>query len=321
MKKTYKTLLLSAAAVIVLLVAAVAAGSWYMLGFSLSPDPNRRDVDSAYRVLYSRVPDMRPWVDSVRRGGLLRDTTITMSDGRRAHALYMRADSAHGRTAIVVHGYKDQAVKFLYLGRMYQRDLACNILLPDLSAHGRSDGEAIQMGWKDRLDVMRWIEVAHGLFSDGRDSVRMVVHGVSMGAATTMSVSGERLPDYVRCFVEDCGYTSVWDEFEGQLREQFGLPSFPLMWTTSALCRLRYGWSFGEASPLKQVRRCRRPMLFIHGDRDTFVPTRMVYPLYEAKPAPKELWLAPGSEHARSYTEHTRTYTDRVRQFLNNYLK
>ena len=30
-------------------------------------------------------------------------------------------------------------------------------------------------------------------------------------------------------------------------------------------------------------------MFFIHGDKDTYVPTWMVYPLYEAKSAPKQL--------------------------------
>lgn len=309
-------------AVVLLLAAVTIGGSFYMLSFSLSPDADRRDTAAAWARLYERVPDMKPWVDSLNRHHLLCDTTITAADGRRLHALYLRCDTASGRTAVIVHGYKDSSVKFLYLGRMYHRDLGCNILLPDLSAHGLSDGDVIQMGWNDRLDVMQWLGVAKQIFETGQsDSARIVVHGVSMGAATTMCVSGEELPPYVECFVEDCGYTSVWDEFAGQLREQFSLPSFPLMWTTSVLCKVRYGWTFGEASPLKQVAKCRRPMLFIHGDKDTFVPTAMVYPLYGAKPQPKRLWIAPGSEHARSYLDHREEYTEQVRSFLSESMK
>lgn len=321
MSKRTKTLWTTLAAVMLVLVAIVTGGSIYMLDFSLSPDENRRDVAKAYETLYERMPDMRPWVDSLQREKLLRDTFITMPDGRRARAIYLACDSARGRTAIVVHGYKDTAIKFLYLGRMYHRDLGFNILMPDLSAHGQSDGDAIQMGWKDRTDVMQWMNVAKKLFDNKQDSTQMLVHGVSMGAATTMCVSGEYLPAYVKCFVEDCGYTSVWDEFEGQLEEQFGLPAFPFMWTTSALCKVRYGWSFGEASPLNQVKKCHRPMFFIHGSSDTFVPTRMVYPLYKAKPEPKELWIVKGAEHARSYTEHTAEYTARVKAFAERYMK
>lgn len=321
MKKRYKRTLSALGLTLVALVALVVGGSFYMLDYSLSPDPNRRDVDSVYRHVYAYVPDLEPWVDSLRAGGLLRDTFITMDDGRRSHAIYLRGDTAHGRTAILVHGFHDSTPKYLFIGRMYQRDLGYNLLVPDLAAHGLSDGEAVQMGWKDRLDVKRWTEVARGLFAGGRDTVSIVVHGVSMGAATTMCLSGEPLPAYVHCFVEDCGYTSAWDEFAQELRKRFALPEFPLMYSTSLLCKLRYGWSFDEASPLRQVAKCRRPMLFVHGGSDTFVPTAMAYSLYEAKPQPKELWIAPGSEHARSFIDHPGEYTERVRAFARRWME
>lgn len=303
------------------LTAAITGSGLYMLSYSLTPDPNRRDTDSAYRQLFAHYPQMRQWTDSMRSHGLLRDTFVTMPSGERHHALYARADSAHGRTAVIVHGYKDCAIKFLYLGRMYQHDLKFNILMPDLHAHGLSEGEAIQMGWKDRKDVMHWTEVAERLFRDSTEASRMVVHGVSMGAATTMCVAGERLPEYIACFVEDCGYTSVWDEFAVQLHEQFGLPPFPLMQVTDMLCRMRYGWSFGEASPKRQVARCDRPMLFIHGDADTFVPSWMVHPLYEAKPGKKELWITRGTEHALSFRDYPAEYRERVERFVNDKLR
>jgi fermentation-respiration switch protein FrsA (DUF1100 family) len=57
-------------------------------------------------------------------------------------------------------------------------------------------------------------------------------------------------------------------------------------------------------------------MLFIHGSTDTFVPTHMVYPLYEAKPGVKALWIADGAEHALSYKEHKAEYVSRVRDFV-----
>lgn len=306
--------------VAVMLAAVVVFALWgashYMLGYSLGPDPNRRDTDSAYSQLFGRMPDMRPWTDSLRSRGLLRDTFVTMPCGERHHALWLRGDSACGRTAVIVHGYKDSAVKFLYLGRMYHRDMGFNILLPDLHAHGLSDGDDIRMGWADRFDVMRWAGLAERMFRVPGHESRIVVHGVSMGAATAMCLSGERLPGYIKCFVEDCGYTSVWDEFSWQLRGQFGLPPFPLMYTTSALCWLTHGWRFGEASPLESVARCRLPMLFIHGDADSFVPTSMVYRLYEAKPGPKRLWIARGSGHAKAYADHSAEYTRQVSDFV-----
>ena len=45
-------------------------------------------------------------------------------------------------------------------------------------------------------------------------------------------------------------------------------------------------------------------MFFIHGGNDDYVPTDMVYPLYEAKSEPKELWIAPVSANALSFRDH-----------------
>lgn len=307
------------AALAVLLPAAiVAGGSLYLLSYSLTPEATMRAKNAdSYNYMYAEYPFLRPWVDSLRRVGALRDTVIRRGDGVRLHALYAAAPKPTDRTAVIVHGYTDNAVRMLMIGYLYNHDLGYNILLPDLYYHGQSDGRAIQMGWKDRLDVLRWMEIANEIFG-GR--TQMVVHGISMGAATTMMVSGERQPSYVKCFVEDCGYTSVRDQFSKELKTQFGLPAFPLIDAASALCGLKYGWTFGEASALEQVRRSRLPMLFIHGDADDYVPTWMVYPLYEAKPGDKELWVVPGAAHALSYRDNREEYTRRVAEFVGRYV-
>ena len=289
-------------------VMALVGGSFYMLDYSLAPDPNRMDTDSCYQQQFEAYPESKEWVDSLRSIGALRDTFLTMPSGERHHAFFV--DRSSTRTAVVVHGWRDCAIKFFWLARIYEHELGYNVVMPELHGCGESGGEAIQMGWKDRLDVIQWMKTFQ--------ADTMVVHGVSMGAATTMMLSGEQMPEGINDlrFVEDCGYTCVWDEFAGQLKEQFGLPEFPLMHSTSLLCRLRYGWSFDEASALKQVAKCHYPMLFIHGDADTFVPSQMVYPLYEAKPEPKSIWIASGAEHAKSYKEHKAEYISRIREFV-----
>ena len=302
-----KKILWTLAIIVTVFVIAMIGGSFYMLDFSLAPDPNRMDTDSCYRQQFEKYPESKEWVDSLRSIGALRDTFMTMPTGERHHAFFV--DRGSTRTALVVHGWRDCAIKFFWLARIYEHELGYNVVMPDLHACGESEGEAIQMGWKDRLDVLHWMKTFQ--------ADTMVVHGVSMGAATTMMLSGETMPEGIKDlrFVEDCGYTSVWDEFANQLNEQFSLPPFPLMYSTSLLCQLRYGWNFSEASALEQVRKCSYPMLFIHGSTDTFVPTEMVYPLYEAKTGTKTLWVADGAEHALSYREHKAEYISRVRAF------
>lgn len=296
-------------------LAVVAGASVYMLNYSLGAQ--HRSRAEALERLAQRTPSVMPWVDSIMATGALHDTTIVY-DGKKLHAYYMAADSATNRTAVIVHGYKDTGLSMLQIGYMFHRDLGYNILLPEVSAHGESEGDNIGMGWRERHEVLRWIAIADSMFRDDLPSTTMVLHGISMGGATVMNVSGEQLPSCVKAIIEDCGYTSAWDEFAVQIKDQFGLPQFPLLYSTSALCKVCYGWSFGEDSPVNQVKKCKVPMLFIHGDKDDFVPTAMVHEVYAAHPGPKDLWLAPGSIHARAYSDHPNEYTRRVKQFLDN---
>lgn len=312
-----KKVLTALLVVTVCLAAFTLGGAWYLIDYALKPGDRSRNEQLAWHEVDSLYPGMAQWRDSLNAVHALRDTFLLAPDGTRLHAVYARAAKPTARTALLVHGYTDNAVRMLPLGRMYLDSLGMNILVPDLRNAGQSGGDHFQMGWLDRLDVRLWADAAPKLFSD---SVRIVVHGVSMGAATTMMLSGDTdVPQSVRAYVEDCGYTSVHDQFTKELAERFSLPEFPIIPTASALCQLRYGWNFYEASALRQVSRCRRPMLFIHGTADKFVPTSMVYPLYRAKPAPKSLWLAPGAPHARSYRLYPAEYTARVRNFLKAY--
>ena len=301
--------------VVLLLTGCTIGGSFYMLNFSLTPDAKilSKDADS-YPYMYRNYPFLRPWVDSLRQADALKDTFIINPHGIQLHAYYVAAPKPTDKTAVIVHGYTDNAIRMFMIGYLYNRDLGYNILLPDLQHQGESEGRAIQMGWKDRFDVLQWMNIANKIFGD---STQMAVHGISMGGATTMMVSGEEQQPFVKCFVEDCGYTSVWDEFAAQLKDQFGLPSFPLMNTTSALCQYRYGWSFAEAQQIEQVRKSTKPMLFIHGDKDAFVPYAMLHPLYEAKTkGRKAIFIAKGSVHAMAYRDHHEEYTRIVKDFV-----
>lgn len=312
-------------AFLVLVVAVLLGGSSYMLHYSIGYTLQDRKSAAAQRErIRKECPWTVEWMDSVYQHHAVRDTFVVMPSGYKAHALYLYAPKPTPLTAVVVHGYKVRAEGMLHIAYLYNHDLGYNVLLPDLYGHGKSEGDHIQMGWLDRWDVIRWAQVADGIFaspahdvSDGQRHTSQVLHGISMGAATVMAVSGENTPNYVRCFVEDCGYSGVWDEFEAQLKDQFGLPSFPLMNITSELCRQKYGWSFAEARQIEQVRKSTKPMLFIHGDKDDFVPYRMLKPLYESKVMGKKaIFIAKGSVHAMAYRDHPQEYTSRVRQFL-----
>ncbi len=304
-------------AVLAVLLIIVCGGAIYMFGVSLDRKVTPTDEEDAYAFLYDHDPSLKLWVDSLRQESALRDTFIVADDGSKLHALYVRSATESPNTALIIHGYTDNSIRMLMIGHLYNKEMNYNILLPDLRAHGKSDGEYIQMGWKDRLDILKWIDVSKGIYGD---TTNMVIHGISMGAATTMMTSGEDLPENIKCFVEDCGYTSVWDEFKHKLKDEYGLPAFPILPVTSLYTQMKVDWNFKEASSLEQIKKSKLPMFFIHGDKDTYVPTWMVNKLYEAKQGEKELWIVPGVEHANAYWDYTDEYVAKTNQFVSKYI-
>ncbi len=312
-----KIILWTLLSVVILFCIYTIGGSFYLINFALQPS-GKDNIGKVTHINDSIYSFMKPWTDSLNNVKAIHDTTIINSEGLKLNGYYIKSAKPTRKTAILIHGYKDCAYTMMPIAYIYSHELGYNVLLPDLQYHGKSDGKAVTMGWKDRKDILLWAKLANTLFGNNTE---IVVHGISMGGATTMMVSGEKLPPYIKCFVDDCGYTSVWDEFNYEIKEMFGLPTFPLMYSSSAICKILYGWSFGEASALNQVAKCKLPMLFIHGSADDYVPTRMVYPLYKAKPQPKEIWIVKEAPHAKSFQLNQKAYIKKVAQFTGKYIK
>ena len=173
------------------------------------------------------------------------------------------------------------------------------------------------MGWLDRHDIIGWIR---GTVLEKDPGAQVVLHGVSMGAATVMMTTGEQLPENVRAAVEDCGYTDVWEEFTIQLRKVFGLPQFPIMHIANIMAKRRAGYSFREASSVRQVKKSRTPTLFIHGGEDTFVPFFMLDEVYGAAACEKEKLVVSGAQHGESVQLEPQRYWDTVHAFVGKYL-
>lgn len=232
-------------------------------------------------------------------------------------ASYVPASKKTNKTIVIAHGFGGSSANMgAYAGLFHE--LGYNVLLPDDRGNGRSQGNYIGYGWPDRLDYLKWIkQVIH---KNGQQS-EITVFGTSMGGATTMMVSGEKTPKQVKAFIEDCGYTSVYDEIVYQAKSMYNIPQYPLVPVVSAINYLKNGYTFKQASSLNQVKKNHKPMLFIHGTNDTFVPTKMVYRLYAADKGPKQLLLVKGAQHAKSYAHSPKLYTRTVKHFLDKYMK
>lgn len=316
---TSRTIRITVSAIVALLLAASIVGGFIMTDRALLPNGRSRDLEQMKAKWEKRVPGLMQWYDSLKVAGIFRDTVVTAPDGVSLHAVYAPAVSSQptalpAGTAVLVHGYTDNHLSMVQVARLYRDSLNFNVLLVDNRYHGLSGGDHIQMGWKDRFDLKLWLPVSHDIF--GNDFT--VVHGISMGGAATMMLSGEPdLPAYVRAFIDDCGYSSVWDQFKFILKTEYHLPVFPILPVADLICKLRYGWGFREASSVDQLRKSTAPVFFIHGYEDDYVPTENVVRCYNAKvDGFKDIWLTPSTIHARSCIDQPAEYAAHVGSFL-----
>ena len=239
---------------------------------------------------------------------------IEAADGLKLSAIYLPAEKNQHKTAIVAHGYMGNAETMSEYAKMYH-DWGYNVLVPDARGHGKSEGDYIGFGWDERKDYQQWIQQV--LKENKREKITLF--GLSMGAATVMMTSGEVLPENVVSIVEDCGYSSINGELAYQLKDMFNLPAFPLIPVTSLVTKIRAGYFFGSGDTVKQLAKNTRPIFFIHGEEDKFVPYSMLEEVYQATSAPKEKWTVPGADHAKSFSMDKELYKEKVHTFLKKY--
>ena len=241
------------------------------------------------------------------------DKYIESYDKLQLHSYVVTQNS--NKWAIVVHGYGGSG-KLMSDKSKYFYDMGYNVLIPDLRGHGKSEGDYIGMGWKDRLDIISWIN----FIIKENPNAEIVLHGTSMGAATVLMTSGENLPSNVKAIVADCAYTSAWDEFSYQLETYLKVPSSYILNVTNMVTKLKAGYSLKEASALESVKKATVPILYIHGDKDKFVPYSMMDKLYDATNSPKEKLTIEGGEHANSDLVSPFLYWLTLEDFLNQYV-
>lgn len=254
-----------------------------------------------------------PWLEKQN----FEDLEIVSHDGLKLKAKFLKSKQDTNKVLIAVHGYRSYNLReYAYYIKFYH-DLGFHILLPDNRAHGESEGTYIGFGWLDRLDCIQWIYTMKNKFNQ---DLQIVLHGISMGGSTVLMASGEDLPQDVKCIISDCGFTSLLEQFEYQLKDS-KIPSSLLLPTATLLSKKRIGYSFKEASTIDQVKKSKTPTLFIHGDQDTFVPTYMVYDLYNACSAEKDLLIIEGAKHAQSYIVDKDLCEKTIIEFMNKYVK
>lgn len=191
--------------------------------------------------------------------------------------------------------------------------LGYDVLLPYQRSHGESQGKYITYGVKERFDCQSWARYAARRFGEDKPLFLM---GISMGAATVLMASGLELPGNIRGIVADCGFTTPWDIMAHVARRDYRLPPFPLLYLLDGLAWLRAGFRLKGADTRKALERNRIPVLFLHGEADSFVPLSMTEENFAACRAEKRLYTVPGAGHAQSFGVDPEGCKRALREFL-----
>ena len=236
---------------------------------------------------------------------------ITSFDGLKLHATFY--EYAPGAPIeLMFHGYRGNAQRDLPGG--VQRCFACrrSAFVVDQRCAGRSEGKTITFGIHERRDCLSWVDFMLAHF--GPD-VKIILTGISMGAATVLMAGGEELPENVLGILADCGYSSPKAIMQVVIGKM-GLPP-KLCWPFVRWGAKIYGGFDPEAdSPLESVKRCKKPVIFFHGEGDDFVPCYMSREVYEACPARKAIYTVPGADHGLSYPVDMDGYVARLLEFF-----
>ncbi len=240
-----------------------------------------------------------------------KEVEIISQDGLKLKGYEIRALAESNIWVIAVHGYMSKGADMVQCIQEF-RKLGYNSLIIDLRAHGKSEGTYMGMGWLDRLDLEIWIDKIIG----ENEKPKIMLYGISMGAATVLMATGDELPKEVKICIADCSYSSVWDEFKIHLNKIFHIPPFPLLNSASLMCKIYAGYNFKEASTIKQVRKSVTTTLFIHGTKDKFVPFSMLNELYKNANCKKQKLEIEGAGHGESKDVNPEKYWKTIQKFI-----
>ncbi len=235
---------------------------------------------------------------------------ITSFDGLRLRGTFFENPNARG-VLIGCHGYRSSGPRDFSSACSFYHDHGLSLLLIDQRANGRSEGKYITMGVKERLDVQDWCAYIQNRFPDKP----VLLTGISMGATSVLMAVPE-LPENVTGIVADCGFVSPWDELSYVLRHYLHLPATPFLKGIDFWCRMIGGFSLQQYTTEMALAQSTRPVFFIHGEADDFVPCENVHRNVAACTAPYVLFTVPDAGHGLSYLVDHLGYKARLDDFL-----
>ena len=218
-------------------------------------------------------------------------------------------------TVLVSPGFRSRMAEFLGIVAHLWR-AGHNVLVFEYYGHGIEVSTPVTLGYREMNDFLGAVAYA----KERAPQDHLGVLGYSMGAAVAI-MSSARIAD-VEALVVDSAFASHRGVVEYNFHRTFRLPSAPFAWLADYLLWWRAGYRFHQVEPLRYITHIApRPILIIHGGRDSIVEPNDATLLYAAAQEPKELWILPDADHCGAYFEDRQAYVKKVTDFFDLHLK
>ncbi|MBQ6591853.1 MAG: alpha/beta hydrolase [Solobacterium sp.] len=228
----------------------------------------------------------------------IKDVYTDSYDGLKLHAMVIEHHPESDRWLIPLHGYAADGRAIVRILKDADEQ-GYNLLVPDLRAHGFSEGRWTGFGWPEHYDLLGWI----GWLCAQRPESRIALYGVSLGAAAVMNTVGERLPANVKCAVEDCGFVEIKEILASNLKAVMNFKVDFLMPGIDFFVKQILHFSMYDVSTRRQLRNAQVPVLFLHGTEDRLVHSGNAYDCYYACAGKRKLHIVQGAGHAAAWLD------------------
>ena len=206
----------------------------------------------------------------------------------------------------------------------------------DFRGHGESSNEpgytprlwASDREVNDALGAIAFVE--DWLEQQGRP-IEVGLFGISRGAGAAL-IAGANNPA-VKTIITDGAFSSDatiehfmkrWAYIFAKIR--FVYENHPpqfwrfLRWVLFCECRRKLGCSFPSARKALMRMSDPKAILFIHGERDSYIPVEQSQLLHAQVRGPKSLWIVPGAKHNQSVVVRPAYYAKRTVAFVDEHL-
>ncbi len=259
---------------------------------------------------------LKPYSEVINKGNDFINKTAhkwyyaTAFDGVKLAARYY--DNNSSCTIFLFHGYRSNAVHdFSCAVEMYYK-MGFNILMVDQRAHGKSEGKLITFGVKESRDVVTWAEFVNAKFAPKQ----LIISGISMGATTVLLSLKYDLPKNVRGVIADCGFTSPAEIIEKVGKDSFKINAHFFIPFLDFACKIFGKFSITKDSTVDAVKNTNLPILFIHGEKDNFVPCEMSKKAFANCKKNCRIFLSKEAGHGLSFLVDTDNVLNELKEFL-----